>query len=353
MNNKLCLIYLILVVCVGTRSVAPAICQAKTVKFTRPIRFGIEFKTIYDDNIYLYSKEYLSDFQNQVRAYRFPINTYDDLVTNLNLTLRVPFYLKSNIYIYYKQYLYTVNPEKSYQIISTSINKPLTKSLNLKVGYLYLPRYLIRYYRNPLGPKSQYIGCTFSEALFTLGIDYSYKKLKLSPFTRYEIDNYKKNFNFYNSNALRLGTSITLQPNKFLRLDLEVERKMNSAKGPIPDISYNEDSYTLLLNTTLPKFKKLGFEVEGNYENRNFTTKNSFEIDPFHKDRKDTKYGISFGCNYKFSKNLQIGAEYMRETRKVTTPYPIEIDIEEIKNYNNNKITLSVKFNPNIIALDE
>lgn len=323
--------------------------SAKVVTFNRPpLRFSIEVKTIYDDNIYLYSKEYISDFQNQVRAYRFPINTYDDLITNLNLSLRIPFYLKSYINLYYKQYLYTANTEKSYQIISTTINKPLTKPLNIRFGYLYLPRYLIRYYRNPAGPSTEYIQCTFSEHLFTIGADYTLNKLKLSPFVRYEIDNYKKNFNFYNSKALRFGASATFQVHKYISLDFKGERKLNSAKGPIPDISYNENSVTLCLNTKLPNFEKVGIKIEGVYENRNFITDNSFETDPFHKSRVDTKYSLSFEGTYRFSKNVQIGAEYKREARKVTTPF--SIDIEEIKNYNNNRIALSMKFNPAFIA---
>ncbi len=322
--------------------------EAKVVKFSkRPVRFGIELKSIYDDNIFLYSPEYISDFQHQIRSYRFPINTYDDLINNLNLSLRVPFYFNSHFNIYYKQYLYTVNSEKSYQIISGSINKPLTKPLLLRLSYLYLPNYLIRYYRNPLGSSTQYIGCNFSEQLITFGFDYTISKLKINPFIRYEIDNYKKNFDYYDSKAIRLSLNATWTVSKQTNIEISFESKMNNALGPAPDISYYDNGISFKLTSHLPKYDKLGINLSGEYSIRDFTTTNSSSIDPYHKDRSDNLLNLGGGVFFNVSKNLQVNLNYEYESRKVKSPSLSFI--EEVKNYTNNRIVLGLKFNPSRI----
>jgi hypothetical protein len=111
----------------------------KIIKFSNSPRLSIELNTIYNDNIFLFSDAYINDFKNQINAYRFPFSTYDDLITNINLSLRIPYSRTSNISLYYKQYLYALNSEKSYQIVSTTINQRISKPVNLKASYLYLP----------------------------------------------------------------------------------------------------------------------------------------------------------------------------------------------------------------------
>lgn len=322
-----------------------AICEAKLP------RFGFEINTFYDDNIFLYSETYLTDFKNQIRSYRFPFNTYDDFIVLLNPFLYLPMRfgnLKPNLYINYKQYIYSVNTEKSYQILSATINQSVFNPITLEINYLFLPRYLIRYYRNPLGSSTQYIGCTFVEHLLTARLIYNLNNSKIKPFIRYEIDNYKEIFVFYNSKALRLGINTNIPIHKFINVNLGIETKQNDAQGPVPDISYNENSAFIDIITKIPGFPKLSFNIGADYAQRIFTTSNSFNIDPYHKDRKDKKWTINTGLSYRFSRNLQLHTEYSREARRVSTPH--QIDIEEIKDYNNNGFTLGIKFYRGMIS---
>ncbi len=324
--------------------------DAKTVKFSRKPRFGFEINTFYDDNIFLYSETYITDFKNQVKLYRFPFSTYDDFIVLLNPSIQLPLRfgkIKPNLYLNYKQYIYSVNTEKSYQILSVTINHPIINPIILEINYLLLPRYLIRYYRDPLGSSMDYIGCSFKEHLLTARLIYNIYDIKIKPFVRYEIDNYNENFVFYNSKALRIGVNVTLKPHKLINVNLGLERKQNNAQGPIPDISYNENSAFIDVITNVPSFEKLSFNIGADYAQRIFTTSNSFNIDPYHKDRKDKKLTINTGLSYRFSRNLQISTQYEQETRKVTTPYPI--DIEEIKDYSNRRFTLGFRFYPNIL----
>lgn len=323
--------------------------NAKVVKFTRKISFGIQINTIYDNNIYLYSPDYIADFKEQIHPYRFPINTYDDFITNINLSLRIPYAKSSNIYLYYKQYLYTMNAEKSYQIVSMTISQNISNNLKSKVSCLFLPQYLIRYYRDPLGPVTRYIGCTFTEYLFTFALEYNLSNIKLNPFIRYEIDNYKKNFNFYDGEAFRFGLTLTM-PIKFINITVQAERKLNDAMGPVPDISYNQNSYQLSL--TSPLFQeKLSLNISGGYQTRVYTTGNPFVMDPFHKDRNDKILSAGIGLNYRLSKKIQLSLEYEKEKRSVKTPY--NINIEDIKDYQAERISLGIRLNPNFVIQGE
>ncbi|MEO0082780.1 MAG: hypothetical protein ABIK33_00120 [candidate division WOR-3 bacterium] len=319
--------------------------NAEVVKFTRKISFGVQINTIYDNNIYLYSPDYIADFREQIRAYRFPINTYDDFITNINLSLRIPHAKSSNIYLYYKQYLYAMNAEKSYQIVSMTISQNIANNLKSKIGYLFLPQYLIRYYRDPLGSATRYIACAFAEHLFTFGFEYNLSNIKLNPFVRYEIDNYKKNFNFYDGEAFRFGLSLMV-PIKFINLTAQAERKLNNAMGPVPDISYNQNAYQLTLTSPFYQ-KKLSFNISGSFQTRIYTTENAFEIDPYHKDRNDKIFSFGTGLNYRLSKKIQMSLEYEKEKRSVNTPY--NINIEEIKDYQAERISLGIRLNPNFV----
>lgn len=328
-----------------------SVLNAQIIKLSQPVRLGIELKSIYDDNIYLYSQDYLQDFKNQIRSYRFPINTYDDFITNINLSLRISYTRTSNVNFYFKQFLYSVNSEKSYQTISATINQKITKPINLKISYLYLPRFLIRYYRDPFGTSTKYIQCSFAEHLFTFGADYTIKDIKLSPFIRYEIDDYVKNFNYYDGYAIRFGadflwtinlaSSEQMRGKKQTNIKLGFESKQNKADGPVPDISYNDNSVSLEFETRIPAYEKIGVLLGAEYSNRNFTTSNSANIDPYHRDRIDKKLQITSSIIYYISNRFQLYLNYEYESRKVTSPSLNSI--EDIKDYQNNRVLLGFK----------
>ena len=321
--------------------------NAKIIKFTQSPRFNFELKSIYDNNIYLYSPDYITDYVNRVRSYRFPINSYDDFIVLLNPSFKIPFNLfgvKPDFFLNYKQYLYTVNADKSYQIFSLTISSTIMNRFSLSGEYLFMPRYLIRYYRNPLGPSTNYVGCTFSEQLLSFKLNYKWDIIKVQPFIRYEIDNYKKNFNFYDGTALRYGLDINLKPSRIVDVTLGIERKQYNAKGPLPDISYNDNIGSIEIDLKVPRFEKLSCLVGGEYTNRTFITNNSASIDPFHKDRKDIRYAINIGLSYNISSFLKLEGVFEREVRNVTIP--LQVDIEDIKNYTKNRFSAGIKFSP-------
>ncbi|MBS4015485.1 MAG: hypothetical protein KGZ86_03515 [Candidatus Latescibacteria bacterium] len=322
---------------------------SRIVSFRQAPRITWDISTQYDDNIFLYSQEYLYDFKHQIRPHRFPFRTYDDLVTRLNLGLYVPLRAgnqRTNINMFYRQYLYAVNTQKSYQIISASINQQIANRFNIELGYLLMPSYLIRYYRNPLGPATDYTGCIFTEHLMTARLQSRFTNLTLTPFFQYEIDDYIKNFDHYDGYALRYGLNAFIRQLSFVNISAGFMRKQYYAQGSVPDISYHENRFSLRLTPSLG-MTKFNLSTQIQYARRVFTTDNPFQIDPYHRDRIDSKYTANIELSYEVSRNFEIYTGYEFEQRRVTTPF--QIDIEEIKDYNNNIYRLGVKFNPGTI----
>lgn len=321
---------------------------ARIINFKSSPRLSIRFNTEYDRNIFLYSDQYLQEFKNQIRPYRFPFRTYDDLIVRLNLSLQTPIYWsghRTDFILSYRPNLYSVNTQKSYQIISAQVNHPLSKKIRLEAVYLFLPSYLVRYYRNPLGALSDYIGCTFSENLATARFRYHTAKINIAPFFQYELDDYVKNFNFYDGYALRYGINSDIKSLDFINIRINLARKNYFANGPVPDISYRENRISLALKPVLSQ-SKLSASAQLSYTARQYTTKLSFENDPYHRDRNDTKYTANIDLSYRISKNMHLVFGYECEQRRTKTPY--QIDIEDIKDYNNNKYLLGIRFNPNL-----
>jgi hypothetical protein len=97
----------------------------------------------YDNNIFSYSSEYIDDFMNQVGPYRFPFETYDDLITSgkLNLFLRNKFFNKRtttfNIGVKINHYL--INNQKDYQRINIGLRQSFGK-IAAKVSYQIIPK---------------------------------------------------------------------------------------------------------------------------------------------------------------------------------------------------------------------
>ncbi len=344
-TRSICLIFFFVLI------TSQSIYAARIVNFSTQPKLSIYLSTQYDDNIFLYSQQYLDDFQHQIRAYRFPFRTYDDVITRINLGLEIPFSMwnrKTSLNLTYRHYLYSVNTQKSYQLIQALFSNHLAKSLNIDIGYLFLPSYLIRYYRNPLGSATDYIGCIFAEHLVTSRLRYATPyKITLTPFFQYQIDDYNKIFNYYDGYALRYGINVAIRQLEFTNIYLGYMRKNSYAKGPIPDISYNENRLSLRLSPKL-KTKNINISTQIIYTNRVYTTAFAFEQDPYHRDRIDTKYNVSLDLSYRIFKNTYLNLGYEYEQRRSQTPY--QFDIDDIKDYNNNKYLIGIRFNPNIGA---
>ena len=123
------------------------------------------------------------------------------------------------------------------------LGQNFSKPFRFEIGYLYLPNYLIRFYKDPTTHTSPptYISCDFTEQLVSFEPNYRFKKIfSLTPFYKYEMDNYGAKFNYYDTKAHRLGLNGSYRFRTMLEIKGGVEYKVAKANGPVPDISYNQ-----------------------------------------------------------------------------------------------------------------
>jgi hypothetical protein len=226
-------------------------------------------------------------------------------------------------------YNYLTNQQKGYLILSTGIRQSFGK-LAMKFEYLVIPDYLIRYYRDPLG--TEYIGCKFAEHLFTLKTNLKLNPLEFGAVLGLEIDDYIKNFDVYDSKAIRLGPNIVLSLLRTVQFGIGYELKSSRAKGPTPDISYLQHKIRINTNlkTGFPKFSEMVLAYQLKY--RIFTTEVSPILDSPHSGREDITHNFTTTYEFPIFTNLFIYFDYGYEFRYSSSEvYP---DIGDYKNYN-------------------
>ncbi len=287
----------------------------------------------YDDNIFEYSKKYLDEFMQATNPERFPFETYDDLYTNyrFDLLIRNKFISQhtTTFNFNFTGYNYFVNKHKDYLIVSTRIRQSFGK-FAIRFGYVMMPGYLIRYYRDPLG--TNYIGCEFTEHLFTIKTNLKLKPLDFGAIIGYEFDDYIENFDVYDSKAIRIGPFFDFSLFRVFDLKSNYEFKSSGAKGPVPDISYIQHRFNLnpVLKMHFPKFSKISIEYQCRY--RIFTTEVSPILDSPHSGRIDITHRLRTNYVFPVFTNLYLSFNYAYELRNSRSE--VYANIDEYKNYN-------------------
>lgn len=295
---------------------------------------GAKIIFAYDDNIFEYSQKTLQEFIQRINPERFPFETYDDLYTyyKLQLLLRNKFFGNYNttLNLNFSGYNYLINKQKDYTIFIIG----LRQSFGLwatKLEYLFLPHYLIRYYRDP--KNSGYIGCEFSEHLGTFKLSFfPGKNFDINLILGYEIDDYIEKFDVYDSRALRIGPIFEFNLTEIFKPQINYEFKSSKAKGPIPDISYNQHKLDIKMELYpgFPEFSKWEFGYQ--LRRRIYTTEVSPILDSPHSGRLDTSNRLNFSWELPILQALNLSLGYSYEFRHSHSDvYP---DIGDYKNYN-------------------
>ncbi len=312
--------------------------------FTAVFEAGIR----YDDNILHYSKQDIDDFVNNRRTYRYAIETYDDLVTRLSLTL----YWRGNtlkeqtrLRIKYAQQLYAINNIKDYQTISLHLRQNWGKS-QVQVGYFYIPRFYIRHLPDPdihQDSRTQYEPCDFEKHQFSLKLSRNiFFRTTAELWYRYGMYDYNPNFNEYDMDTHTFEFSLGKRID-FLRVTADYSYRMARAMGydeqgeskttsDDTDISYNQHGLGGELRVDIGTFTTARFACS--YYNRYYVTEKSLTEDPYHYDRKDWYLEFSPNIGFELSPNLRIELQYTYKKRDAHSP--VKPEIEEVKDYTNN-----------------
>ncbi len=313
--------------------------------------FDLTVDAAYDNNIYAYSDEQLSDFENGIRAYRFPFETYDDLRSRALFELFVRnkiFDDKTttwNLYCGINHYLN--NKQKDFQQVKLGLRQSLG-TYAVKATFEIIPDYLIRYYRNPEGESVDYLGCHVKYSTVTGKVSY-YPKKATAVHVRYRHrwDDYISEFDQYDARNHIIDIGYETKPQRRLKLAVwysyrantnEVTEIASSPEADAPEGSHNQHTPYISLSYRFKSFCPTDVGIGYRYTFRHYTT--DFSNDTLHYGRQDHMHSVVGDIAWELLTRMYLKIAYARRLRTVTSEiYP---EIGAIKDYD--KYVLSAGF---------
>lgn len=340
--------------------------SAQEWRYIHPYRGVNIYATLgfaYDDNIFRYADTDIDKFVNNIEPYRYPIETYDDLITTVEMHAKVRSKLimgrSTTFNLKIRGNLYYQNSIKDYASFSTSMWHRVGKEGHLLAKYLFLPKYFIRYYPDldvstPY-PYPYFTDCFFAKHLFALSGGYRFfDKVDIGLSYGRELYDYNDAFNEYDTGLNEFAVSVGFTYRDLLYPALKYSYLIADAKATDEpgetkqmsddgDISHDEDAFGLSLDLDLTQTKPFRFETDLTYTRRFYTTEKPVLVDPTHAGREDIKLLLGLTVLFIPTERITFSAGYQFEKRNVHTPYDIS-QIEDIKDYTRNIFSTSIGF---------
>ncbi|MBM3313827.1 hypothetical protein FJY70_04455 [candidate division WOR-3 bacterium] len=299
----------------------------------------------YDDNPFRYSRVDLDAFRHRRQSARFPIRTSDDLEANLAIGLERPtrcFRMPGAIVSGVKLHGFFSNWEKSYGVLDLGFRQGIWKNGEIHVNYIYMPDYLLRYYRNPqTSDTGDYTACRFAEHLGKVEFRQRIGRATIAPEYGYEYDDYLTTFDHYDTRIHRLGGTLRFQLMTNFGLRAEYQYRAARARGPVPDVSYGQHEVGLSVVTRPRRLFRLSLEAGYKFARRAYTTGNSVAIDPSHAERTDNLESALLKFKYRLSRTV-LCLDYGLEWREVVSASSSEID--DVKDYRRSRLGLGITY---------
>ena len=315
--------------------------------------YNFDLDVTYDDNVYAYSQQYIDDYLNGIRPYRFPFETYDDLVTSFDFALLVrnKFFGKrtTTFSLDVNTDNHLLNNQKNFQRYTFGVRQSLGRYA-VKASYQVIPRYLIRYYRDPSGESTDYIGC---EATYhTAGVKVSFttvRDITLTAAYGHRWDDYIPEFNRYDANGHVATFGIEKELSRSLDFAFSYEYRTSdtdSAAAATSDIDLTPDGsfyqhalgadFLMHLSAILPATIKLSYD----YGFRSYST--STGDDSLHFGRRDHRHLVTLRTYARIITGLRLKLILMRQWRAASSEIMPGIDV--IKNYVRYRAGAGVEF---------
>ncbi len=280
---------------------------------------NIESNLAYEDNIFHYSREDVNEFKKGENLYRYPFYSIDDVISTFSVSLKIRG-RGTTFNIHLTQHQFLKNTEKSYVLFHLNLWRRILSKAYIQVGVKYIPSYLIRYMSGD-EPK-HYTPCKYEQSIVQLRSGYDLEPLSLSFYIERMVYDYYEDFDYYDTEAFRYGLSLRWKSFYGFSPSVSYRYKKAAAEEEAPDISHNEQRFTIELRRKL-----IGTTFEGfySYTARSYTT----DTDPYHEDREDREHEISLGLERLIISRFYITAGYQLRKRFVTSPYDLRIDEEK------------------------
>lgn len=342
--------------------------KSKRKKPEYDVNFGVTM--MYDDNILKYSEKYLNRFLNNEDKGRFHIETYDDVIINPELGLAGTWYIfgkqRSIIDVSGSYSKYVVNDVKTWSNFGIGYRQYISKKLNFKVFYDYIPEFYVRHFRDD--DWSEVYGfsddTTFTPYVFTKNNYGAWVQYSVFKNTRFRLYYYYMQY-YHNKHYTEYDSKNTLYRFKVWQRFLEdftfeftYQYIYSDAKGydqpgedketsDDGDATYEEDGFVFGLMYRLPRIKKRyhTLEFETVIYNRYYKTEKPVIIDRLHAGRVDNNLRFYVTYYLSVSKNWKFKAFYRWLGRDSgTTSILNEQFVSNEKDYKQNQFGIELEY---------
>ena len=304
--------------------------------------YNLDVDVTYDDNIYAYSGPYIDDFLHQIRPYRFPFDSYDDLVTGVdfNLLVRNKFFGQRTTTLSFdvNSDNYLVNAQKNFQKYTFGLRQSFG-NYAIKASYEIIPRYLIRFYRDPQGSSTDYIGC--EAAYHTAGAKVSFKSIAdITLYAGYDHkwDNYIKEFNRYDARGHLISFGLEKEIIRHVNFGFGYTYRtssndsadvMTSAAELTPDGSFYQHTLSGDLQLQMMILVPADVRLYYSYAYRNYTATSAEDL--LHFGRQDNRHWLTISVRARIMTGLRLKLYGARQWRNASSE--VLADIGDIKDY--------------------
>jgi hypothetical protein len=364
----------------SARSTKDAPAVAKEAKKKKPgsrtwgpfrVSGSFDFQVIYDDNVFRYSDQNLSDFRHGIDPPKFKLDTYDDLIlsprVNLTLGRKLLAGKETTLRLGYTHWQYTSNPEKTNKAWAVRLRQPTIGRDAMELSYTYAPWAWIRQLsdRPPFTPRSTnpLVWREFNSTRGALLVAYS-RRVSARISTRTEGG---RTWRFYNRPFMENDNwewngaqTVSVAPSAIWKTSLKYayakvksraadtvgETAANTDDG---DASYERDLYQATLDLIPNGLWRIDtWEILGQYQKYFYTSKQPYYMDPTHTGRQDkvTAYETSVVTKPVWGPvTMEGGYRYTkRRSSSATSTVEGAASIEEDKNYQNNRVWLGMSY---------
>jgi len=316
----------------------------RIVRPASPLTGYWDARLAYDNNVFRCSETDLAEFRTGLEPLRYPMRSADDLglVFGAGWRYRLrPAGRTLGLSLRGRLHQYVSNTEKSYGFIEAEVDRRVSGRVTLKGSALWLPSYLIRYYRDPRNRPGPNVACRFSELLLSAGAEVRAGRARFEPRYRLQYDDYLVPFDYYDTKAHRFGAGLHWQALRSLELRAGYDRRLAFAQGPDPDISYRGHDFEF---RALLRPARTGLDFGCGYDLglRDYTAAQGLA----HAGRKDAKHELGLEAGYRLGA-VRFRLRYEAEWRNVGSPDP---SVEDLKAYRQMRLVLGVRMDPQEIG---
>jgi hypothetical protein len=316
---------------VGAQRAAPRI----------PVHLDLLWSSGYDDNIFRLSQRDINRFKSGTERYPNPNSTWDDWRNDFGVTLTLPWThangWQTRLEGSAKIALYATNHRKNYQRYAASLRQYFGKIWWVEGSFSVVPSYYLREYLDrDLGIRE---GCDYESRNYEAKLRYrSPWRTYIYPFFEFQTLYYNRYFTEFDAEWSTVGLAF----DQLLSRRWGVSGTYSYTNGknvggggptaaslvdPFDDTQYgdgdfHENEIRGAINYEPRRIFKKKWEISlsGRIRLREYITTNSQEIDPFHADRKDTRWEISPRVTMDVMRNLTGYADFLYEQRTTDSP---------------------------------